>query len=132
MIRYPKVILNRKPSTFQVGSFSLVNISLLAILFLYLPIILKEQIFSDEYDLLGDGSALAEHIREDGRPVGAIVYKFMAFIVDDPADLTILRVISLCSALILLKLLSREFLKIESNTYVQIILISSLFLPSFV
>lgn len=132
MINYRKIIFNFRPLTSGTGYFNLVNSSLVVIFFLYLPLILKEQIFSDEYDLIGTGSGLAQHIREDGRPVASLVYKFMAIIVDDPSDLKLLRIFSLISALILLKLLSREFLKVESATYAQIIIISSLFLPSFV
>jgi hypothetical protein len=108
------------------------NVGMVVAFLIYFPLILKEQIFSDEYDLLGSGNSLAEHIKKDGRPAGAMVYKIMALIVDAPQDLFILRLTSLISAIVLLKMLSRKFQKIENSKMHQAILVSSIFLPTFV
>jgi hypothetical protein len=72
----------------------------------YLSIITQEQIFSDEYDLLGSGEGLSNHIRGDGRPAGAFLYRGMAHFVNSPSDVFYLRLVSLLASILLLVLIS--------------------------
>jgi hypothetical protein len=129
-----KAKVNTSPSvvSFKENDSFLFNIGLGITLLIYLPLIFKEQLFSDEYDLLGSGNGLAEHIRRDGRPLGALIYKAMALIVDSPSDIFILRLISLISALSLIKLFSIRILVLEKGKKQQLVVIASMFLPSFV
>jgi len=97
----------------------------------YLYVITKEQIFSDEYDLLGSGEDLSKHIMKDGRPIGAIIYRFMAFLVDSPADILYLRILSLVASLLLLLLISKEISKVYNDDFLKVLISIAIFLPAF-
>jgi hypothetical protein len=94
-------------------------------------VITKEQIFSDEYDLLGSGEDLSKHIMKDGRPIGAIIYRFMAFLVDSPADILYLRILSLVASLLLLLLISKEISKVYNDDFLKVLISIAIFLPAF-
>lgn len=98
----------------------------------YLFVIAQEQIFSDEYDLLGSGEDLSKHIMKDGRPIGALVYKGMAFLVDSPADIFILRLFGLAASLTLLIMISREISRVYPDDFLRLFISTALFLPVFV
>lgn len=97
----------------------------------YLYVITKEQIFSDEYDLLGSGEDLSKHIMKDGRPIGATIYRFMAFLVDSPSDILYLRILSLVASLLLLILISNEISKTYNDDFFKILISTAIFLPAF-
>ena len=98
----------------------------------YMYMITREQIFSDEYDLLGSGEDLSKHIIKDGRPIAAIIYRFMAFLVDSPADILYLRILSLVASLLLLLLISNEISKVYNDDFLKILISLAIFLPAFV
>lgn len=97
----------------------------------YLSVITREQIFSDEYDLLGSGEDLSKHLIKDGRPIGATIYRFMAFLVDSPSDILYLRILSLAASLLLLLLISNEISKTYNDDFFKILISIALFLPAF-
>ena len=98
----------------------------------FLIIITQEQIFSDEYDLLGSGEDLSKHIMKDGRPIGALVYKGMAFFVNSPADIFVLRLFGLVASLTLLIMISREISRVYPDDFLRLFISTALFLPVFV
>jgi hypothetical protein len=98
----------------------------------YLSIITQEQIFSDEYDLLGSGEGLSNHIRGDGRPAGAFLYRGMAHFVNSPSDVFYLRLVSLLASILLLVLISREISQVYDNPLFKAFISVAIFLPVFV
>lgn len=98
----------------------------------YFYVITQEQIFSDEYDLLGSGEDLSKHLMKDGRPIGALFYKGMAFLVDSPGDIFVLRLFGLAASLILLIMISREISKVYADDFLSLLISTALFLPVFV
>jgi hypothetical protein len=98
----------------------------------YLSVITQEQIFSDEYDLLGSGEGLSNHIRRDGRPAGAILYRGIAHFVNSPSDVFYLRLVSLLASILLLVLISREISQAYDNPLFKAFISVGIFLPVFV
>jgi hypothetical protein len=98
----------------------------------YLFVIVKEQIFSDEYDLLGSGEDLSNHIMKDGRPIGAIIYRGMAHFVNSPSDIVYLRILSLIASLLLLWFITNEISKVFESDFLKLLISSAIFLPTFV
>lgn len=131
-LSHAKTNARTRALSIKVNDSFIFNIGLGITFLIYLPLIFKEQLFSDEYDLMGSGNGLAEHIRRDGRPLGALIYRAMALIVDSPSDVFILRLISLVSALSLIKLFSIRIQVVEDGKKQQLVLIAAMFLPSFV
>ena len=87
--------------------------------------------YSDEYDLFKINPLLGMHMRKDGNLLSGVIYDYIsAWIVNSPADLWKLRLISLFLLLLIINTIARKIHLSNQSSLIQFVLPITLMLPA--
>ena len=113
----------------QVDKYRLAGVAI--ILFAYVPGVLKESFWSDEYPALMDSGSLADHIFRDARPTGAALFSLSFSQLDDPSNAWILRSFALIALLLIFLFVSKRVSQSKHRNLGIFSLAVAFCLPSF-
>ena len=104
--------------------------SVLVVLVYYKPIF-SVWAYSDEYDLFKKNPLIGMHMRKDGNLLSGEIYEYIsAWLVNSPADLWRLRLISLVLLLLIINTIARKIHLLNQSSLIQFVLPLTLMLPA--
>jgi len=106
-------------------------LSSVLIILLYLKPIFSVWAYSDEYGLFEKNLLLGRHAIKDGNLLGGIIFNyFSSWVVNSPADLWRLRLISLALLLLIMNSIAKEVNRSNQSSLIQFALPLTLMLPA--